>query len=50
VTSSPVNGREPGSDQDQQIVIVDDSVMLGRAATNLILDVLTVTAIDALND
>jgi hypothetical protein len=40
----------PRRPSDQQIVIVDDRVMLVRAATNLILDVLTVTAIDALND
>lgn len=40
----------PRRPSGQQIVIVDDKVMLVRAATNLILDVLTVVAIDALND
>jgi hypothetical protein len=40
----------PHRPADQRIVIVDDKVMLIRVATNLILDLLTVAAVDAAND
>lgn len=39
----------PHRARDQRIVIIDDRVMLIQAATNLILDVLTVAAVDAID-
>jgi len=38
--------RPPG----QRLLIVDDKVLLVQAATNLILDVLTVAAVDAIRN
>ena len=39
----------PHRPADQRLVILDDRVMLIQAATNLILDVLTVAAVDAID-
>lgn len=40
----------PHRPQDQRIIIIDDRVMLIQAATNLILDVRTVAAVDAIEN
>jgi hypothetical protein len=39
----------PHRPSDQRLIILDDRVMLIQAATNLILDVLTVAAVDAID-
>lgn len=40
----------PHRPSDQRLIIIDDRVLLIQAATNLILDVLTVAAVDAADD